>query len=72
MNEINLKAEYFPETDMLTILLPGGEYEAGHQAGDPDVVLHHDIEGRLVEIEIENASKRVSPDVLEAAKQPAQ
>ena len=71
MTEISLNAEYYPDVDMFVIRMPSERaQEAGHQAGDPDVVMHKDTEGRIVEIEIEHASKRVSPAVLEAAKRP--
>jgi uncharacterized protein YuzE len=54
---------------MLVIPMPSGHgQEAGHQAGHRDVVMHHDPEGRIVEIEIEHASERVAPGVLEQAK----
>ena len=50
---------------MLVIPMPSGH---GQEAGDRDVVMHHDPEGRIVEIEIEHASDRVAPGVLEQAK----
>ncbi len=56
-----MKVEYFPETDTLSIVLARTPYESGgaEDAGDPDVLLHLDRDGRVAEVAIEHASKRV-------------
>lgn len=60
-----MTVEYFPEHDMLTITLARTPYEdAGATEVQPGIVLHFDREGRLAEIEIEEASRRVDLNEL--------
>ena len=61
-----MKVQYFPETDMLSIVLAPTPYEAAgaEDTGDPDLVLHYDAANRIAEIEIEHASKRIDIDLL--------
>ena len=56
-----MKVQYFPEMDMLTLVLARMPYESAgaEDTSDPDVVLHYDVQNRIAEIEIEHASDRV-------------
>ena len=61
-----MKVQYFPETDMLSIVLARAPYESAGagDTGDPDVVLHYDTANCIAEIEIEHASRRVDVHLL--------
>lgn len=61
-----MKVQYFPETDMLSIVLAHTPYESAgaEDTNDPDVVLHYDAAHCITEIEIEHASRRVDLDLL--------
>ena len=64
-----MKVQYYPETDSLYIDLaerPG----ADTQEVAPGVVLDFDAEGRLVGIEVDQASKIVNLTHLEAESMP--
>lgn len=64
-----MKFHYYPETDSLYIDLSSSE-SADSQEVAPGVVLDFDAEGKLVGIDIDNASKIVDLTRLEAEALP--
>ena len=54
---------YFPDGDILSFKFRPGRDE-GQDTRDPDVTLFFDIENRISEIFVENASKRLDLDEL--------
>ncbi|HLT45956.1 MAG TPA: DUF2283 domain-containing protein [Rubricoccaceae bacterium] len=56
-----MRVEYFPDTDTLSILFlpPGATAADALDTPDPDVLLFRDAQGRIGEVLIEHASKRV-------------
>ncbi len=58
-----MKIEYFPNTDTLSLLFAAGSFDAEClDTGDDDVTLILDEHGRIGEILIEHASRRVDLD----------
>ena len=64
-----MKFHYYPETDSLYIDL-SNKVSADSQEVAPGVVLDFDSEGRLVGIDIDNASQSVDLSKLEAEALP--
>ncbi len=63
-----MKIEYFPETDTLSLVFAAGPFEAeGGDTNDKDITLLYDRQGRIAEIVIERASRRV--DLAETRRQ---
>ncbi|NLV16108.1 MAG: DUF2283 domain-containing protein [Syntrophomonadaceae bacterium] len=64
-----MKLSYYPETDSLYIEL-SERPSADSEEVAPGVVLDYDTEGRIVGIDIDNASKASDLSVLEAISLP--
>ena len=56
-----MKAEYYPEVDMLNIDFAEGKGVESAEVSD-GVVFTYDADGKVVAIEIDNASKRLRLD----------
>ena len=65
-----MKISYYPDTDCLYIDL-SEQPSAGSREISEGVVLDYDAEGRLVGIDIDNASKKVELNKLTLSKLPA-
>ena len=66
-----MKLNYYPETDSLYIDL-SGRPSAESREGSEGVVLDYDAEGKLVGIDIDNASKKLDLKELTLNHVPAQ
>jgi uncharacterized protein YuzE len=64
-----VKINYYPDTDSLYIDLSGNVSTDSHEVA-PNIVLDFDADGRLVGIDIDNASKIVNLSKLEAESLP--
>lgn len=56
-----MKVQFFPDEDMLYLGLADAESTEGAEVSE-GIVFHCDVEGRLVSIEIDEASRRVNLD----------
>lgn len=65
-----MKISYYPETDSMYIDLAARE-SAENKEVSPGIVLDYDIEGNLVGIDIDNASKKLDLKELILNKIPA-
>lgn len=61
-----VSVQYHEASDMLSFVLIAGPYASGgaEDTSDPDVVLHFADDGRLAEVEIEHASRRLDLSAL--------
>ncbi|MBN1929579.1 MAG: DUF2283 domain-containing protein [Chlorobiaceae bacterium] len=65
-----MKISYYPDTDSLYIDLSEQPSAESREVSD-GIVLDYDVEGRLVGIDIDNASKKVNLKTLTLNKLPA-